>query len=213
MKKNVLLQTLLITGLVALSSSQVAFANGGGCSSSASQTITGKLGPLKQVVTNGGNIAAVIDETTGVLSAALTPAFTLTTNTSSPIDVRMTSSCNTTTVPQNAFFGDGNTGSTYLVLTNNTALPTVTAVDDAKAAVPAPAVNANVIAYGITKPADVAGKLVYIWDNPFQYYNASLTNKGGTNTLLNIPGTPRPLTFSIEDVDGTYQSTITLSFV
>ncbi len=180
----------------------------------ASQTVTGTLGPVKQIITNGGNIAATIDPTTGSLSTALTPGFRMITNTNLSQNVRMTSTCNTTGGAQNAFFGDGNTGTTFLVLTNSTILPTVAAVTDAKSGGPTPAINAEAIVYAINKPADIPGHLAYTWDNVNKYYNAALTNKINTDTLLTIPAAaPRAGTFSTADSDGAYQATITLSFV
>ncbi len=195
--------------IIAIASSQSAFA-----ATTASQTVTGRLGASKQIITNGGNLNAVIDPDTGALSTAFTPGFRMTTNTNASQNVRMTSTCNTTTLVQNAFFGDGNTGTTFLVLTNNTVLPTVAAVTDAKAAVPVPATNTNVIAYAINKPADITTDLVYTWDNTNKYYNAALTNKGNTDTLLTVPAAAaRPLTYSFDDEAGDYQATVTLSFV
>lgn len=209
MNKNLALKILLLIGIIIVTANKAAFA---ACSSSASQTVAGSLPQLKQVVANGGNISATINETTGDLSAALTPAFRLTTNTSAPINVRMTSTCNTTTIVQNAFSGDGGVGTTFLILTNNTVLPTIAAVDDAKGAA-VPAQNANVIAYAITPTALVPAELSYTWDNANQYYNGVLTHKGGTDTLLTTQTAPKAGTFSIADVDGVYQATIILSFV
>lgn len=208
MKNRILLSTLLLLSVIAIGTQSVLAAT------TASQTITGTLGQRKQVVANGGNIAAIIDPDTGALSAAFTPAFRLTTNTNASQSVRMTSLCSATGGAQNAFFGDGNSTTTFIVLTNNTVLPTVADVNNAKGVTPVPANNPNVIVYAITKPADVPGDLVYTWDNPNQYYNAALTNKGNTDTLLTVPAsTPRTDTYSFDDEPGSYQADVTLSFV
>jgi len=209
MNKLKLLSALLISGALAISASQGAFA-----ATTASQTVTGTLGAMKQVVTNGGNIAAVIDPDTGTLSLAFTPGFTLTTNTNAAEPLTLTATCNTTTLVQNAFSGDGNPGTTFISLTNNTILPTVAAVTDAKSAAPTPANNADVIAYGVTPPTNIAGQLIYTWDAVNIRWNASLSHKGSTNTALTIPAaTPKANTYSFDDDPGNYQATITLSFV
>lgn len=212
MRKNVYLSTLLISSIIALSSMQGAFANG---SSSASQTVVGTLGAVKQVVTNGGNIAATINETTGLLSAALTPGFTLTTNIGSlGTPVALSATANVSGGSTNALSGTGATGGTYIALTNNTVLPTLAAVGDAFSGAPTPAANANVIAYPVNKPDDIPGQLAYSWNAGLERWDGNLTHKGNTDTLLTIPSsTPKANTFSLADVDGSYQATITLSFV
>lgn len=208
------LKSLLIASIFALASAQCVFANGSGDVLTATQPVTSTLGPIKKVVTNGGNINATIDETTGALSAALTPAFKLTTNIGDGVPVKLTAESNTTGGVQNALFGTGATGSTFIILTNSTVLPSVIAFNDAAAPAPTPAVNANAIAYPVEKPADVPGQLTYVWDAGNIRWNGNLTHTGDTNTLLTIPATtPRASTFSIEDESGSYQSTVTLSFV
>lgn len=192
----------------------IAQANGNNhCSSSTVQNLTGTLHSAKEVVTNGGNINAVIDETTGLLSTALVPGFILRTNTNTNIPVELKAEANTTGGLTTAMAGTGATGSTFIALTNSTALPTLGAVGDALSGAPTPAVNANVIAYPVDKPADIAGELVYLW-NGADRWNGTLSHKGETLTALNIPATtPKASTFSLDDVDGSYQATITLSFI
>lgn len=208
MKSKILILISLIF-FASLACTQVVFA-----ATTASQTITGTLGAAKQIVTNGGTIAATIDPASGNLSNVLNPGFRMITNTNSSQNVRMTSTCNTTGGMQDAFFGDGNSGTTFIVLTNSTTLPSIAAVTDAKSGGPTPAANAEVIVYAINKPADIAGQLIYTWDNGNQYYNAALTHKINTDTLLTIPAAaPRAGTFSTADTDGAYQATVTLSFV
>ena len=205
MKKNVLLSTLLITGFVAISSMQGALA-----ATTASQTVTGTLGSAKEVVTNGGNINATIDETTGALSLALAPAFILRTNTSANTPVAMKAESNTTGGLTNAFYTTG----AFIALTNSTVPATLVAVGDALSGAPTPASNANVIVYQINPPAPSAGELSYIWNAGLTRWDGALTHSGNTNTSITIPATtPRANTFSIDDASGSYQSTITLSFV
>lgn len=206
--KKLLLSTLL-GSVIAFGLSQGAFA-----ATSASQTITGTLAAMKQVVTNGGNITATIDPDTGTLSATFNPGFTITTNTNSAENMTLTALCNTTTIAQNAFSGTGAPGATFITLTNNTVLPTVAAVTDAQSGSPTPASNADVITYGVTPPSNVVGQLVYTWDAVNIRWNAVLTHKGNTNTLLTVPAAaPKTNTFSFDDDPGSYQATVTLSFV
>jgi len=207
--KKLLLSALLLAGVLSLNAGQGAFA-----ASTASQTVTGTLGQMKTVIANGGNIGSSINPDDGTLTTAFSPAFRLTTNSNAATPVRLTATCNTTTVAQNAFSGDGATGTTFLTLTNNTVLPIIAAVTDAQSASPTPATNADVISYAITKPADVPSQLVYTWDNTNKYYNASLTHKGNTDTSLTVPSAlPKPNTYSFDDDAGSYQATVTLSFV
>lgn len=209
MGANTFFPKLLFITIVSLSSATIAMG-----ATSADQGLTGTLGTVRSVVTNGGNITATIDETTGILSAALTPGFTLTTNTSVATPVILTAVVNTSGGVQNALSGTGLPGSTFIVLTNNTVLPTPGAVADASSGAPTPAANANAIAYPVNPPSDVPGELTYTWDIANTRWNGSLTHKNNTDTLLTIPAAaPKVNTFSLDDASGTYQSTITLSFV
>lgn len=212
MKKRLLLATL-IGNVIAIGISQGA----AHAASFADQTVIATLGQMKQVVGNGSALSANIDPDTGQLSAAMTPSYTITTNTNGNTNMTLKATCLTTGLPQNAFFGDGSAGGTYIVLTNNTVLPPIGAVSDAKLVTPTPSVNANVIVYSITPPADVGGtQLVYTWQNAptDKYWTAVLHHKGNTNTDITIPiGTPKSLTYSFDDEPGQYEATVTLSFV
>ena len=205
MKKNVLLSTLLITSVIALGSAQGAFANG---QSSASQTVTGNLGSIKKIVPNGGNINATIDEVTGALSTPLTPGFRITTNTEREV-IYIKAECNTLGGFVNALSGTGATGSTYISLTNTGALPLPADVTDAQGAPASGATNPNVIAYGVNSPAYPG---VGTWNVGLKRWEA-VSIKGVTDTSLTIPGTAKDNTFSIADVDGSYQAIITASFL
>lgn len=203
MKTNVLLTTLLISSVVAVSSAHSAFA-----ATSATQTVTGTLAPAKDVVTNGGNINATIDETSGLLSAALVPGFTLKTNTGSSIPVNLKAEVNTTGGITNAFYTTGN----FIALANSTVLPSLGAVGDALSGAPSEAANPNVIVYPVNAPSPTPGELTYAWDGATKW-DGTLTHKGNTDTSITIPAnTPRAGTFSIDDASGAYQAIITLSF-
>lgn len=99
-------------------------------------------------------------------------------------------------------------------MTNNTTLPSVAAVNDAKSAVPVPANNPDTIAYTVTPPSNIAGQLAYTWNNGNQDWDVALTHQGNTNTAITVPAAaPRGNTYSFDDSPGNYQATITLSFV
>ena len=205
MKKNVLLSTFLIMTVVALSSMQVALA-----ATFASQTVTGTLGLAKDVVTNGGNINATIDENTGLLSAALVPGFTLKTNTGGSFPVALKAEANTTGGLVNAFDATGG----FIALANNTVLPAAGEVGNAISLAPSTSANVNVIAYPIKPPIATAGELTYIWNAGLTRWDGTLTHHGNTNTSITIPATtPRVGTWSLDDASGAYQAIITLSFV
>lgn len=198
---------LLSTLLGALIFSPTVFA-----ATTASQTVTGTLGAMKQVVTNGGNVAATIDTDTGNLGTAFTPAFRITTNTNASQALRMTSSINYDGGTEYAIFDKS--GVRYIILTNNTVLPNNLTILDIRAGSPTPANNPNAIAYPVTEPSDIGGQLTYTWDYTNKYWDANLTHKGNTDTSLTIPaGAPMSGTYSADDEPGPYQATITLSFV
>jgi len=210
MKKNMLLKTFLIIGIVIITASEATYA---ACSPTASQTVTGTLGPLKQVVTNGGNLAAVIAESGGALSVDLNPGFRVTTNISTSQAMYLKAECNAGGLV-NALSGTGVAGDTFISLANQTVAATAAAVTDSQAAIPIPANNANVIAYPVTPPTSQAGILVYTWNPGLKRWDANLTHKGITNTALTVPAgsIPKNDTFSTADAEGTYQAIITLSF-
>ncbi len=208
MKKRILLSTLLLASVIAIGS-QSAFA-----ATSATQTITGTLAAMKQVITNGGTLTSVINPDTGNLTTALSPAFRITTNTSAAQNLDLTALCNTTTGNVTAFSDKGApAGTKYIAVSNSTVLPLATAVADALSAAPTATANPNVIAYGVTGPTDTAGQLAFTWQTLTKKYTGNLTHKGNTDTTVNIPsGAAATNTYSFDDEVGSYLAAITLSF-
>lgn len=206
-KKRVLLSAFLLTGVMAAGSLQGAFA-----ADNASQTLTATLGTMKKVTTNGGTITSTIDPDTGNLQTAFSPGFRIETNTNSAQNLQLTSLLTYDSGTANAFYGDATTE--YIILANQTVKPTLTAVNDIKAGSTDPANNPNAIAYTVTPPSNILGQLTYTWDNTNKRWNASLTHKGKTDTSLTIPaGAAATNTYSGDDEAGSYQATVTLSFV
>lgn len=152
-------------------------------------------------------LAANIDPSTGALSNAMTSKFNVTLN--APQTLYVSASANSSTTPQTGFFQ--NAGSTYVVLTQTTAPPTVAAITDAKAATPVAANNPNVIAYkvtGVTLTGASTGTPTYN-NSSNQYEIAGLP--GITVATTTISTAVVPTTFSYNDSSGIYQATVTLS--
>ena len=209
MRKIKLLSTLLFVGAFALGASQGAFA-----ATSATQTVTGTLGTMKQVEGVGVALTATIIPDDGLLSAALIPAFKVTTNTSSSQNMYIKAECNTTgSVLVNALSGDGLTGTTFLSMTTpgETGLPAAGAVTNAQSGAPVPASNGNVITYGIAQPTLAAG---FTYTNfASTRWNFALAHKGVTNTSATVAAAvPRTGTYSFDDEPGVYTSILTMSF-
>jgi hypothetical protein len=214
MKKGNLLSTLLLVGAFAISA-QGAFA--ADCSPTASQVVTGTLATCHCVEATGTALASGISCDQGTLSAPFTPAFKITTNSGLSQAMNLKAEANTLGgVMVNALAGDGNSNTTYIALTTagETGLPGSGAVTDALGAGPTANLNGNVIAYGVTKPADVPGDLVYTWNVGTLSWDAALTQAGETLTSLTVPAAAAKTdTFSFHDEPGLYQATVTLSFV
>lgn len=204
MKRNIILSALIL--LAGLSGQNCIAAT------TASQTCTGTLGIMKQIITNGGGINSTIDVDTGALVTSFSPAFRITTNTNSSQTLHLSSSMNYSGGSDYAIFDNSNIR--YIILTNNNILPDSGAILDIRAGSPTPANNANAIAYQVTEPTNQAGKLTYSWDYTNKYWTGTLTNKGNTDTALTIPAAGAVSgTYSSDDEPGNYQATITLSFV
>lgn len=171
---------------------------------------TTSLAATKSVATNGGNITATINTDTGLLSAALTPAFLITTNSSNTQTLTMSATATTTSGSTNAIFNIGT--SRYIVLTNNTIIPAIPSVNDIKSGTPTAVNNPNAIAYAINDPATATG-LTVSYDSTNKNWQLSLKQRGQTQTSITIPiSTPLSNTFSTDDEAGSYKATITLSF-
>ncbi len=210
MKKLKLLSAMLAIGAISLSLQHEVNA-----ATTASQTITGTLALSRSIVTNGGNLTSVIDPDTGNLNTALTPGFTIKCNSSASQSLTLKATLTDQAGPLvNALYGDGTTNHIILANTAAGSIPTAAAIADIKAGSTDPANNSNAISYTVTTPSNIGGQLTYTWNNPGQYWDATLTHKGNTNTSLTVPiGLPAANTFSADDEVGSYQAVVTLSFV
>ena len=157
---------------------------------------------------NGGNVAAIITPTTGVLDSALTPSFKLTSNEKHALE--LTASVVTTGGSENALFQDS--GVQYLVLanTNATQKPTSAAVANAGSAAPLVASNDNAIAYPIVSvnaAGDTVGAMTF---NVDKYMMDA--DEGVTTVTLTTGTSPRTNTYSFgSDKAGQYKAEILLS--
>lgn len=208
-KRGTLLSTMLFASVLALSTCQGAHA-----ALSASQTVSGTLALVQSVTTNGGTITSVIDPTTGNLNTTLNPGFTISTNSHASQAMTLKATLTDSTGPGiNALFGNGTVDNIILANTAAGSIPLHTAITDIKSGSPTPANNANAIAYQVTTPANIGGQLTYTWNNGGQYWDATLTHSGNTNTAFVIPsGAAVANTYSTDDEVGTYQAIVTLSF-
>lgn len=208
MKKKLLLSALFAS-VIAICASQGAYA-----ALSASQTISGTLALVQSIIANGGTITSVIDPTTGNLNTTLNPGFRISTNSHASQALTLKASLTDQSGPGvNALFGNGTIDNIILANTAAGSIPTAAAIADIKAGSANPANNPNAIAYQVTTPANIAGQLVYTWNNPGQYWDAALTHSGNTDTALVVPAGPAVTnTYSVDDEVGTYQAVVTLSF-
>jgi len=202
MKIQILLSTILLLSLATIPS---AFA----ASDSATQLCTGRLPVSRTIINNGGNLTAIIDPTVGSLSTALTPAFKITTNSSGAQTLDLTAKCEGGST-QEAIYN--RLGTRYIILANSTVPPSNGAIADCKNTSPTAGANANAISWAVTEPTSTA-ELSYVYDNSLPGWKGTLTHKNDTLTNLTIPATaPFAGTFSIDDADGSYLASVTLSF-
>lgn len=200
---NFFLKSIIIFALI---NSVAAFA-----SQTTSQYFTGNLAVLNIVLTDGGNLTANIDSSSGALSAAFTPGFRMITNSRDPQSLTMTATVMTTTISVNSIFNIGSTK--YIVLGNFSNRPTTSAVSDITGGSPSGENNANAIAYIINDPAVTSG-LTSAYDAVNKRWNLTLTHRGTTTTSITVPsGTPLAETFDYNDQAGDYQAIITLTFL
>lgn len=203
MKKNI----LLIPFLTTLTFAQTAFAN-----QTQSYYFTGVMENTKAVSTNGGNLNATIDTSTGVLSKALTPGFIISTNTGQEQDLTISAKCQIQGGTTPAILNISS--AKYIVLTNSAVLPSSSSVNDITTTThsPTPSLNPNAIAYGINDPATATG-LTVGYNMTTKVWYLQLKKNGQTPTSITIPAAaPLSGTYSVDDEPGDYKATITLSF-
>jgi hypothetical protein len=176
-----------------------------------SQYLTVTTSEAKSIVTSGGNTTTTINVNTGALSAALTPTFLITTNSDDEQKLTLSAVADTQNGSINAIFNISDVK--YIVLTNSTVPPTSDSVTDIENGNPTAANNPNVIAYSINAPATTSGQLSAAYNTINKNWDLSLMNQGTIVTSITIPAeNPLNNTYSFNDLAGTYQATITLSF-
>lgn len=180
-------------------------------SQTASQFFVGTMCECNSVRTNGGNLNATIDTSTGSLSTALTPGFKIIKNSIFPRLLTMTGSVKTSSGNVNSIFNIGTTK--YVILGNYSSPPTVSAVNNIKSGSPSSINNANAIAYTINDPETRPGLFV-TYDSTNDLWNLTLVSIGATTTSITVPASiPLGQTFDYNDQAGDYQAVITLSFI
>lgn len=178
-----------------------------------SQYFAAPLAPGDSVSANGGNITATIDISTGALSAAFAPGFTMNTNNSgSSPQLNLTATATSQGGSQNAIFDVSTIR--YIILANSTVPPPVSSFTDIKTGSPTAANNPNAIAYTINDPTAVATRSTVSYDSTGKFWVITLLKNGNTNTSITVPAsTPFANTYSSDDEPGNYQAIITLSFI
>lgn len=209
MKKQLLLATMLAIGFA---SCNIQNAN------AASQFVTATLATSQSITVKGGQtVSTTINNTDGSLAAALTPGFTVFSNTAATLWMSATVATSTGT-NENAF---GNqSGVYYLALGNNTNgdKPTIAAIQNALGPTPVVASNYEVIAYALTGvPSSATGMSTFVWDTTgtgsVPQFKSTISNSTNGNTILTTGTAARSGTFDVAYEDaGDYQATISLSF-
>lgn len=188
----------------------------------AAQTPVTKLsatnGEIKSITTNGGQLSANIDTQDGKLSNALTPGFLITTNSNTQKSLQLTATCNTQEGAVNAFFFPlFSLDYHYIALTNSNVLPQSHCVDCVKKFNGALTCdnNPNVIAYRMINLKNIPNVMDVYYDNNYNRWDITLLKRGVIPLNLEIPAGEVPLTntYSTCDEAGSYQATITLSFI
>jgi len=178
------------------------------CECQAKTEVTATLADICELTLNGGNVAAIITPTTGILDAALTPSFKLISNEEHTLT--LTGTVDTTSGAHNALFEEA--GVQYLVLGNTSGLnkPTSAAIINAGSAAPVAASNDNAIAYPIVSvnaSGATTGALSFAVD---EY---TIDTNGGTTIVTLTTGTnPRANTYDFGlDKSGQYKAELILS--
>lgn len=165
---------------------------------------------VESVSGSGRNLTATIDTDTGLLSSALSPSFTILTNSPQTYTLTMSATNTTSGGTTNAIFAIGTTR--YIVLTNNTVLPNTASVNNITSGSPTALNNPNAIAYQVNNPTTTTG-LTATYNTTNKNWLLTLNRAGATNTSLVVPAAiPLTNTFSSMDEAGDYKATVTLSF-
>ena len=207
MKKQLLLSALAIASL-AIGSNQGAFAT--------TQDISATLGTNQSItVKTGQTVTTTMSVADGTLTDALSPAFTVITNTPSTLDWR--ANVDTSDSGQVNALSDQD-GTYYVALANTVATrkPTVAAVTNALGASPTIIDNFNVVAYALTGVPTSSGTRIGTFT-----YNATGGNHfeadivaacAAEDVTATTVTAARALTYCSGDSSGSYQAVITLTF-
>lgn len=205
MKKNKLLSSLFLLGIMLVSSTGMANA----VTPTATQTIEATLGAYVDVTPDSSAMTkTTIDPDTGNLAAALTSKFKVKLNSDQVMYLRANVQSDTTN--ELAFFKNGEQVS--IVLGHVTNKPTVASINNAKAPTAEASQNPNVIAYNvanITLDGASSGETPTYQTDSSQY---TINAKPGlTTATTTISTTVNPSTYSFLDTAGTYSAIVTLT--
>lgn len=200
---NKLIFNTLILILVVLFSTQEAFSQ-----ASAGQMLRTSVQPAVAIekissVENGSISAAK-----GEISGSLSSSYKLQVNDGENYDFIIYATLLTATDTVSAFDKNGD-----LLFSNNTNLPTNSAVENARANIEG---NANVIGYPFEITIDENMSLNFTTDKTYsECYKVNLTNSATSGNLLQtISGAPTTNTYSLgEDLAGTYKATVYITAV
>lgn len=175
------------------------------------QYFVASLGETNSVAFTGGATSSSINVDTGALASAIKPSFVMSTNKTST-DLTLSATTNYSGGSTNGLFNIS--GTPYIILTNSTSLPALTSITNIKTGTPTATSNPNAIAYPITGPATVSGTITSTYNTTNNSWTLRIVKKGLVNSSLTIPaGSSLSGTYSIIDESGSYQATITLTFI
>lgn len=200
---NKLLVNILILIMSVLFSAQEAYSQ-----ASTGQTLRTSVQPAVAIEkissVETGNLSAI----TGEIFGSLSSTFNLQVNDGESYDFIIYATLLTATDTVSAFDKNGD-----LLFSNNTNLPTNSAVENARANIEG---NANVIGYPFEITLDENMSLNFTTDKTYsECYKVNLTNSATSGNLLQtISGAPTTNTYSLgEDLAGTYKATVYITAV
>lgn len=206
MKRKILFSALLL-GMILFNNQSESLA-----ATTATQNITATLGTVKSVTATGTALTSGITEL-GATDTQMNPSFRITSNTPQDLTLKATVSTFEGNTPNVLFTQGGN----YYVAVGNTNSASQKPTDDAVtnnilSGSPTADQNANIIAYQITPPTNVVGKITFTY-NASHYWDVAVVKNGTYNTNWIIPaGGALDQTYSGDDEAGPYVATYTMSF-
>lgn len=202
MKKRLLLSALLTAGVV-FSTAQSSFA--------VDQIISASLASTASItVLAGQTTTTVMSPTDGALTAALTPGYTVVTNSPATLSFGGHVESTTGNVPCLSEVG----GTYYMALANGgTNIPLAASVTNALQTTPTADGSPNVVSYALTGvPSNGTGMGVFTWNT--DHFESTIATGASSNTILTTTQVARADTFSLlNDQTGVYQATLQLTFL